>query len=74
MPEEQDRTKTDHDAEPKTKEKLRTLLGIEPVETKHEITVGGRTLAYTARAGAIPLKDEFGETEAEIFFLSLIHI
>jgi len=50
------------------KTKTRKLLGIEPVETHHEITVGGRLLAYTARAGMIPLKDEFDETEAEIFF------
>ena len=70
MPEEKEKPQanTNHDAEPKTKEKLRTLLGIEPVETKHEISVDGRTLAYTARTGAIPLKDKFGETEAEIFF------
>jgi carboxypeptidase C (cathepsin A) len=70
MAEEKDKTAPmpDQKPEPKTKEKLRTLLGIEPIETKHEIAVNGRTLAYTARAGAIPLKDEFGETEAEIFF------
>jgi len=50
------------------KEKKRALLGIEPVETRHELALEGRTLAYTARAGVIPLADEFGETEAEIFF------
>lgn len=48
--------------------KTRKLLGIEPVETQHEIPVGGRRLAYTARSGAIALKDAFDETEAEIFF------
>jgi len=51
-----------------SKTKTRKLLGIEPVETHHEIAVGGKSLAYTARAGMIPLKDEFDETEAEIFF------
>jgi len=51
-----------------SKTKMRKLLGIEPVEAHHEITVGGKTLAYTARAGVIPLKDEFDETEAEVFF------
>jgi len=51
-----------------TKEKVRTLLGIEPVETRHEIVLQDRPLRYAARAGAMPLKDEFGETEAEIFF------
>jgi carboxypeptidase C (cathepsin A) len=50
------------------KEKKRKLLGIEPVETQHELTLEGRKLKYVARAGVIPLKDEFGETEAEIYF------
>lgn len=50
------------------KEKVRKLLGVEPVETHHEAVVRGRKLVYTARAGAIPLKDPFDETEAEIFF------
>ncbi len=52
------------------KEKRRALLGIEPVETRHEIEVRGKRLSYTARAGAIPLKDPVGETEAEIFFVA----
>ncbi len=52
------------------KEKKRKLLGIAPVETHHEASFGGRTLKYTARAGVIPLKDEFDETEAEIFFIA----
>ncbi len=51
-----------------SKEKRRKLLGIEPVETHHEIVLGNRRLRYTARAGALPLKDEFDETEAEVFF------
>jgi carboxypeptidase C (cathepsin A) len=50
------------------KEKRRRLLGIEPIETHHELVRGKRSLKYVARAGVIPLKDEFGETEAEIFF------
>lgn len=50
------------------KEKKRSLLGLEPVETHHELKLKGRSLKYTARAGVIPLKDVFGETEAEIFF------
>ncbi len=52
------------------KEKRRRLLGIAPIETHHELTAGDKTLKYTARAGVIPLKDEFGETEAEIFFMA----
>jgi len=50
------------------KEKKRKLLGIEPIETTHEIALEGRRLEYVARTGVIPLKDEFDETEAEIFF------
>ena len=50
------------------KEKKRKLLGIEPVETRHELALEGRRLEYVARSGAIPLKDEFDEAEAEIFF------
>ncbi len=52
------------------KEKKRKLLGIAPIETHHEMSVGGRTLKYTARAGVIPLKDDADETEAEIFFVA----
>jgi len=50
------------------KEKKRKLLGIEPVETQHEMALDGKTLKYTARAGVIPLTDALGETEAEIYF------
>jgi len=49
-------------------EKKRKLLGIEPIETHHEMAIRDKKLAYTARAGVIPLVDESGETEAEIFF------
>jgi len=57
--------------EPKDKkDKKRKLLGLEPVETHHELVLKKRTLPYTARAGVIPLKDEFDETEAEIFFVA----
>ncbi len=52
------------------KEKKRKLLGLEPVETHHEAMVQGKKLAYTARAGVIPLKNAFDDTEAEIFFVA----
>jgi carboxypeptidase C (cathepsin A) len=55
---------------PQDKEKKRKLLGIEPVETQHELKLKRTTLKYTATAGVLPLKDEFDETEAEIFFIS----
>src|SRR6266478_6504333 len=41
-----------------------------PVVTKHEITVGGKTLHYTATVGMMPLKNREGETEARIFFMA----
>jgi len=49
-------------------EKKRRLLGIEPIETEHTLDLGDRRLEYVARAGVLPLVDEFGETEAEIYF------
>ncbi|QAA76748.1 MAG: Carboxypeptidase-related protein [Candidatus Bipolaricaulis sibiricus] len=51
-----------------TKEKRRKLLGVEPTETRHVLQLRGESLPYTARAGAIPLKDPFDEVEAEVFF------
>src|SRR5881392_3441246 len=41
-----------------------------PVVTKHEITVGGKTLKYTATVGMMPIKNRDGETEARIFFMA----
>jgi carboxypeptidase C (cathepsin A) len=63
-------TKEDAKKVDEGKDKKRKLLGIEPIETHHELSLGGRTLKYTARAGVIPLKDESDETEAEVFFMA----
>src|SRR5689334_14021596 len=38
--------------------------------TRHSIDVAGRRLAYTATAGLMPLRNETGETEAEIFYIA----
>jgi len=59
---------TKDEEQKESKEKKRKLLGIEPVETRHEIKLDGKTLKYVARSGVIPLKDEFDETEAELYF------
>jgi carboxypeptidase C (cathepsin A) len=40
------------------------------VTTNHTITVNGQTIAYTARAGTIVMKDEEGTPRASIFFVS----
>jgi carboxypeptidase C (cathepsin A) len=61
-------TKEDAKKVDEGKDKKRKLLGIEPIETHHELVRGKRSLKYVARAGVLPLKDEFGETEAEVFF------
>ena len=66
----EDKAKPEASQDEKKDEKKRKLLGIEPVETQHELTLKGKTLKYTARSGAIPLKDEFDVTEAEVFFTS----
>lgn len=44
------------------------MLGIAPVKTQHQLNLKERTLTYTAHAGVIPLQDEKGENEAEVFF------
>ena len=41
-----------------------------PVVTHHSIVVNGRPLLYTVTAGKLPLKNEEGATEAEIFFMA----
>jgi carboxypeptidase C (cathepsin A) len=56
-----------HDAK-ESEPKKRRLLGLEPVVTHHQLKLKERSLAYAATTGVIPLTDEFGETEAEIFF------
>lgn len=65
---EEEKPKTEEKTE--DKEKKRKMLGIEPVETQHELKLKTRTLKYKATAGVIPLKDEFDDTEAEIFFVA----
>ena len=46
--------------------------GEEPVVTTHHaVTVNGRTLRYTARAGRIPIRDnEAGDVHGQMFFVS----
>jgi carboxypeptidase C (cathepsin A) len=41
-----------------------------PVVTHHSIVAGGKTIAYTATAAQMPLKDASGETEAHIFYMA----
>ncbi|HEV2968485.1 MAG TPA: peptidase S10 [Pirellulales bacterium] len=41
-----------------------------PIVTHHKITVGGKTLEYTATVAQMPIKDNAGETEAHIFYMA----
>jgi len=38
------------------------------VVTKHRITIDGKALPYTARAGFLPIRDQYGETKARFFY------
>jgi carboxypeptidase C (cathepsin A) len=42
----------------------------QPVVTRHELRVGGRTLRYTVTTGVMPLRNPAGETEARIFYMA----
>lgn len=61
--------KTEND-KAKDDEQKTTLKEEAPVVTQHQITVGGKALSYTATAGMMPLKDDKGEIEAQIFFMA----
>jgi carboxypeptidase C (cathepsin A) len=43
---------------------------VPPVVTHHSMTVGAKTLRYTATAGRLPIKDPAGTIEAEMFFVA----
>lgn len=60
------------DAKPaeKTQDKEKAAPPGEPVVTKHRIELGGKPLAYTATTGVMPIRNDQGETEANIFFIA----
>lgn len=41
-----------------------------PSITHHTMTLNGKTLAYTATAGRLPIKNQQGHTEAEMFYVA----
>lgn len=65
-----EQVKTVDEKKSENKDKKRKLLGLEPVEIRHELDLISGSIPYTSRAGVMPLKDEFDETEAEIFFVA----
>lgn len=46
------------------------LLDEPPVVTQHEIRAGSRTLKYSVTTGMMPIKNQSGEIEANIFFMA----
>lgn len=58
-------TKPAEKAKPAEKEKAD-----EPVVTRHETRIGDLPLKYTATAGFLPIKDDKGEVEANVFFMA----
>jgi carboxypeptidase C (cathepsin A) len=48
--------------------------GVEPVEnvstTQHTITIGGKTIAYTAHAGTMIIRDAAGKPKATVFYIA----
>ena len=43
---------------------------VPPVVTRHEMRAGGRLLKYTATTGLMPLRNETGELEANVFYVA----
>src|SRR5262245_52966795 len=41
-----------------------------PIATHHQVNAGGRSIKYTATAGRMPIKDQAGTTEAQVFFVA----
>ncbi|MDX1992351.1 MAG: peptidase S10 [bacterium] len=63
---------SDEDKKPQTDDQKRTESKPEsPVQTRHAITINGRTLNYTVTTGMMPLHNvDNGEHEADIFFMA----
>ena len=49
---------------------LPATLPANPVVTRHKSLIGGREISYSATAGQLPIMNDAGETEAQIFFIA----
>jgi len=58
------------EAKEKPAEKKKEEAEEKPVVTHHQIAVQGKALKYTVTTGKMPIRNEEGETEAHIFFMS----
>ena len=52
------------------KEEHYDVAEVPPVVTRHQITLNGKILHYTATAGRLPIKRGDGKIEAEMFFVA----
>ena len=75
-PAPESKTAVEAKAEPEGKDQ-ETPRGVQPdlkdeppVVTHHELRIGGRTLRYTATAGRMPIKDEAGKINADMFYVA----
>ena len=56
----------------KDKDKDKKEAEEKPVTTQHELRLAGRILKYSVTAGLMPLKNEQGEVEAQVFFMAYV--
>ncbi|HLX46672.1 MAG TPA: hypothetical protein VKR43_24655 [Bryobacteraceae bacterium] len=56
--------------EPAKPEATKALTEERPIVTKHEMHLNGRTLNYTATTGMMPIKNQQGEIEANLFYVA----
>jgi len=56
--------------EKERKEERFDMAEAAPVVTRHQVTVDGKVLKYTAAAGRLPIKRGDGKIEAEMFFVA----
>ena len=75
-PAPESKTAVEAKAEPEGKEQ-ETPRGVQPdlkdeppVVTHHELRIGGKSMRYTATAGRIPIKDEAGKINADMFYVA----
>jgi carboxypeptidase C (cathepsin A) len=47
-----------------------SLIQVSPVVTRHKVIVGGKEISYTATAGMLPVLNDAGETEAQLFYVA----
>ncbi len=55
---------------PEEAPKKLTFTEEEPVVTSHTLRAGGKDLKYTVTTGRMPLRDDFGNIEGQVFFMA----